>query len=381
MNARPVESGNDLIDLLRLARAEGVGPITFGKLLTRYETPAAALDALPALARGAGRAAAPAVPTRAEAEREIAALDRLGGRFLFAGRPGYPELLSHIPDRPAVIAVLGDHAAFETDAVAIVGGRNASANGQKIAEQLGRALAEAGIAVVSGMARGVDAAAHRGALAAGRTIAAVAGGLDVPYPPEHADLQRAIAGRGAVVAEAPLGTTPQARHFPRRNRLIAGLSQGVVVVEAAIRSGSLITARLAHEYGRDLFAVPGSPLDPRCHGSNDLLRQGAHLTETVRDVIDNLPPHPRRAGSGAAEPSIDWNGVARPAGPVPPEDATVDADAARAKLVSALSPTPISVDDLVRRCQLSVEAVMSHLVDLELAGRLETLPGNRVALV
>ena len=238
--------------------------------------------------------------------------------------------------------------------------------------------------VVSGLARGVDAAAHRGALTAGRTVACVAGGLDVPYPPHHAELQQRIAEQGAVVAEAPLGTAPQARHFPRRNRIIAGLSLGVVVVEATPRSGSLITARLALEANRELFAVPSSPLDPRGRGSNDLIRQGAHLTESVVDVLENLPDHPSRQGLArsplfAREP---LNAVAPLAEAV--DDAPYDpSDLARARsqVLDLLSPSPTSVDDLVRRCQFSPAAVMAALLELEVAGRIEMFPGNRVALI
>jgi len=374
---------DDLPDRLRLARTEGVGPITYRRLLRRYGTAAAALDALPGLAATGGRAIVPV--TAADAAREIEAMRRRGARLLFLDTPDYPPLLALLEDAPPVLAVLGRLDAADGRAVALVGSRNASANGQRIAEQLGEALAAAGLTVVSGLARGIDAAAHRGALRAGRTIAAVAGGLDMPYPPEHADLQRAVAERGAVLTEAPLGTAPQARHFPRRNRLIAGLSLGVVVVEAAPRSGSLITARLAQEAGRELFAVPGSPLDPRCRGANDLIRQGAHLVETVADVLADLPDHPFRQGLGRdplfrrgpppalAEPAADLqdDGLA-PVG---------ELDLARQRLRDLLSPAPASVDDLVRRCQLSAAAVMAALLELELAGRVEALPGGRFALI
>lgn len=286
----------DMRDHLRLARTEGVGPVAYRRLLIRFGNPAAALDALPGLARAGGRAAAPFIPPEAEVERELERLDRMGGHLLVAGQPGYPPLLALLDDAPPVVAALGDVARLSDRGVALVGGRNASANGQRVAESLAEEMAAAGLIVISGLARGVDAAAHEGALRMGHTVAVVAGGLDTPYPPEHADLQRRIAECGAVVTEAPLGTAPQPRHFPRRNRIIAGLALGVVVVEAAMRSGSLITARLAQEAGRELFAVPGSPLDPRTQGSNDLIRQGAHLTERVDDVLANLPDHPFRQG-------------------------------------------------------------------------------------
>ena len=287
------------VDRLRLARTEGVGPITYRRLMRRFGSAAAALEALPRLARAGGRAVAPSVPSADRAEREVERIARLKGRLLFVDGPDYPPLLGLLDDAPPVVMVLGRIAALHGRAVALVGSRNASANGQRIAEQLAQQLAHDGLVVVSGLARGIDAAAHEGALREGMTVACVAGGVDVPYPPEHANLQARIAASGgAVVSEAAPGTAPMARHFPRRNRIIAGLSLGIVVVEAAVRSGSLITARLGQEMNRELFAVPGSPLDPRCRGTNDLIRSGAHLVEHAADVIDNLPDHPAREGLG-----------------------------------------------------------------------------------
>ncbi len=356
-------------DRLRLARTETVGPITYRRLLARFGSAAAALAALPGLARAGGRDALP-VPSRSEAAREIDRTARLGGAMLFLDAPGYPPLLATLEDAPAVIAVLGNPEALSARSVAIVGGRNASANGQRLAELLASELARAGLVVVSGMARGIDAAAHEGALRSGRTVAAVAGGLDLPYPPEHADLQRRIAASGAVVTEAPPGTAPQSRHFPRRNRLIAGLALGCVVIEAAPRSGSLITARLALDANRELFATPGSPLDPRCRGSNDLLRQGAHLVEDASDVLQHLPPDgaPRPAAPGFSD---------RTPPPLNPAPAAEVHDA----VIELLEPSPTPVDFLIRHCQLPAAVVMAALVDLELAGRVEMLPGNRVARV
>jgi DNA processing protein len=362
----------DAVARLRLARTEGVGPITYRRLLRRYLSAEAALDAVPRLARAGGRATAPAIPDPGEVRRELDALAKLGARMLFLDTPGYPALLALLDDAPPALAVLGGADTLGAPAIAMVGGRNASANGQRIAESLAEALAQT-LIVVSGLARGIDAAAHRGALLSGRTVAAVAGGLDMPYPPENADLQRRIAETGAVVSEAPLGTAPQARHFPRRNRIIAGLSLGVVVVEAAPRSGSLITARIAQEAGREVFAVPGSPLDPRSRGANDLLRQGAVLTETAADVLDNLPAHP---DGGLAEAAGGWE-----PSPSEPTNTPQDLAEAQARLLELLSPTPVPVDDLVRRCQLSAAAVMAAVLDLELAGRAVSLPGNRLALL
>jgi len=356
---------------LRLARTEGIGPLTHRRLLERHGSGRAALAALPGLA--ARRGAPFAVPPAAEAEREMDALHRMGGRFLFTGIAPYPALLDLAEDAPPVLALLGEPGALAPQAVAIVGARNASAAGRRIAEDLAEMLAGAGLAVVSGLARGIDAAAHAGALRRGITIACVAGGLDEPYPTEHARLQAAIAaGGGAVLAEAPLGTAPLARHFPRRNRVVAGLSLGVIVVEAAQRSGSLITARLALEAGRELFAVPGSPLDPRCRGSNDLIRQGAHLVETLEDVLEHLP---------AAPQPVSLLPARRP--PVTDEKAVSEAPEPRGEtgqLLELLGTAPIAVDEVLRRCHLSPSAAQAILFDLELAGRVELLPGNRVAL-
>lgn len=369
---------------LRLARCDGVGPMSFRRLIDRFGSARAAIEALPGLARQVGRATPLTPPPAETVRREMERVAALGGQMIYLDGPAYPPLLAALEDAPPVLAVLGAVALLAQRAVAVVGGRNASANGQRIAESIGADLARAGLVVVSGLARGVDGAAHRGALRGGHTIAAIAGGLDCPYPPENAALQAEIAARGAVVAEAPLGTAPLARHFPRRNRVIAGLSLGVVVVEAAPRSGSLITARLAIEAGREVFAVPGSPLDPRCQGSNDLIRQGAHLTETAADVLADLPDHPSRQGlarvpgfaagpaPGFAEPRPAWES---------PAESAAEMAAARESVIELLGPSPTAVDEILRRCQFSAAAIASVLLDLELAGRIESLPGNRVALL
>jgi len=372
---------SDAVARLRLARSEGVGPVTYRRLLQRFTSAAAALDALPRLARAGGRSEAPVVPAAAEAEREIERLGRLGGRLLFLDEPDYPPLLALLDDAPPVLAVLGDFSTLSLRAVALVGSRNASVNGQRIAEELARDLAAAGIAVVSGLARGIDTAAHEGALRAGRTIACVAGGADIAYPPENAELQARIARDGVVVAEAPLGTAPLARHFPRRNRVIAGLALGVVVVEAAPRSGSLITARLAQEAGRELFAVPGSPLDPRCRGSNGLIREGAHLTETAADVLENLPDHPLREGVARLPLFARGPAPERLAEALPDFSESPGPPGVQAEVLGLLGPSPVLVDDLIRRCRFPAAAINAVLLDLEIAGRVEALPGGRVALL
>lgn len=363
---------------LRLARAGGVGPILYRRLMQRFGTAEAAIEALPDITRRAGRVIAPGIPGLGEAEREQAQLEKLGGRMLFQDDPAYPGLLLLLEDAPSVICVLGNPAVLNQTAVAVVGSRNASSNGMTLAARLAEDLARAGHVVVSGLARGIDAAAHEGALRAGLTVACVAGGLDRPYPPENAGLQERIAAGGAVVAEAPMGTSPQARHFPRRNRLIAGLSLGVVVVEAALRSGSLITARLALEEGRELFAVPGSPLDARCQGTNALIRSGAHLVETMADIIANLPDHPKREGL-ARDPM--FAAIAAPGRLEEPSIALEVPASVLTAVLALLGPSATLVDDLVRRCQFSAPEVRAALLDLELAGRVETLPGNRVAVL
>ena len=373
----PPTLSHELADCWRLARADGVGPITWRRLLARFGSAAAALDPLPRLARAGGRPTPPSIPTAPDARREIERLAKLGAQLLVLDEPGYPPLLAMLGDAPPVIAVQGNIDALQGPAVAVVGGRNASANGQRMAENLAAELARS-LVVVSGLARGIDAAAHTGALSTGRTVAVIAGGLDVPYPPKHAVLQRRIAEGGAVIAEAPLGTTAQARHFPRRNRIIAGLSLGVVVVEAALRSGSLITARLAQDAGREVFAVPGSPLDPRARGTNDLLRQGAVVTETAADVLDNLPQPPTFPSTPDA-PLEQAAGLSQPW--ADPPEAPADLSRVRSQVVDLLGPSPTPIDDLVRRCQFSAAAVMVVLLELELAGRVETLSGNRVALL
>jgi DNA processing protein len=353
---------------LRLARTDGIGPLTFRRLLARHDSAEAALDALPAVnARWQP-------PTEAAMRRETAALAKLGGRFVFLDDPHYPPLLALLPEAPPVLAVLGDASLLAAPAVAIVGARNASSAGRRIAEELAEALAGKGLTVVSGLARGIDTAAHEGALRAGGTVAVLPGGLDVPYPPENAALVARIAERGAVVAESPLGTAPQNRHFPRRNRIVAGLSLGVVVVEAAHRSGTLITARLGLEQGREVFAVPGSPLDPRCRGSNDLIRQGAHLVETADDVLDHLPEAPR------AGPLFDPARMAPESRETVPEvlDALGTAPEGSAQILELIGMTPVSVDEVLRRCHLTPPELQVVLTDLELEGRVELLPGHRV---
>ena len=368
---------------LRLIRSENVGPVVFRQLLDRFGSPAAALSALPEVAARAGGTRAGGkrrirVCSQADAEAEMTATMRAGASLLAWCEPAYPALLRELEDAPPLLIFLGDAAALSAPAVGIVGARNASANGRRFAQGLAAEIAEAGYAVVSGMARGIDTAAHLGALPR-PSVAVLAGGVDVVYPPENDRLHRDLQEKGAVISEMPLGTKPQARHFPRRNRLISGLSCGLVIVEAARRSGSLITARFAAEQGRDVFAVPGSPLDPRAAGCNHLIREGATLVESAAQILDDLrAPSPAPAGPGPK--GLHQTSVPQepPALPAIAESAEAGPNERR-DLEELLGPEPIMVDELVRLSGLPIGVVHSALLDLELAGRIERHPGNRVA--
>ncbi|MDB5493832.1 MAG: dprA protein [Phenylobacterium sp.] len=350
---------------LRLARTENVGPVTFRELIRRYGDAAAALAALPALAQRGGRVNGIRVPSEAEIDQELAAGEALGARLLAACEADFPRLLAAVDPPPPVLWTRGNLDILHQPGVAIVGARVASAAGQRFARGLAADLGEAGYVAVSGMARGIDAAAHEGALPRG-TVAVLAGGVDDVYPPEHAALYQRIVEHGCVVSENQPGRTAVARDFPRRNRIISGLSRAVVVVEAELRSGSLITARLAAEQGREVLAVPGSPLDPRAKGTNDLLRQGAAICEGAEDVLRALEGL-RSLGEPPADPF-------RPDGPGGEADAAL-----RERVAALLSPTPVSRDELVRATGAPAPAVFAALVELALAGRAELMPGGMVA--
>lgn len=366
MNSRLADA--ERLGWLRLTRSEGVGPATFRSLLQRYGTASRALAALPDLARNGGRRTPLKLCPAGEAEKELAAAAAIGARLIASCEADFPALLGVLDPPPPLIYAKGRLDLLAKDSIAIVGARNASAGGRKLAEDLAGGLGAQGVIVTSGLARGIDTAAHIGALATG-TIAVVAGGIDVVYPPENAKLHARIAEEGAIVSEMPPGLAPMANHFPRRNRIIAGLALGTVVVEAAIGSGSLITARQALEQNREVFAVPGSPLDPRSRGANDLIRQGAVLTESADDVTNVLQTIWR---PGFAEPPSDRA--------VPPDD-NANLDAARHAIVELLSPTPVAVDDLIRQSGIAASTVLTVLLELDLAGRLHRSSGQKVAML
>jgi DNA processing protein len=387
-------------DRLRLARSEGIGPITGRDLIARFGSATAALAALPELARKAGRAPLRPCPP-AKAEAELARLATLGARLVVIGDADYPAALAAIEDAPLAITLRGRRELLDQPQIALVGARNASANGRKIATDMARDLAATGIVVVSGLARGIDSAAHLGALqaldlgkenpaaaGAGGTIAVIAGGIDVLYPPENGALFERIGTDGLVIAELPPGSEPLARHFPRRNRIISGLSAAVVVIEAALKSGSLITARLALEQGRDVMAVPGSPLDARCRGTNHLIREGALLVEEAAQVLEAIGPGLQPLSRRPATPQPASADIS-----VRPSQATATApqaientdeseeEQARRAVLSQLGPSPVGVDELRRQCQCSGPVLGMVLLELDLAGRLERHPGNRVSLI
>ena len=357
----------DLIDRLRLIRTPGIGPIAFRQLLLRFGSATAALDAIPDLARRGG-GAAPKQASRDSAERELAAVEKLGARYLSIGQGLYPRALAELENAPPLISVRGRLDLLERPMVAIVGARNASAAACRFARGLAHDLGQDGVAIVSGLARGIDSAAHDGSLDSG-TIGVIAGGIDVAYPPENEARQRDIAERGLLIAEMPPGTEPRARHFPYRNRIIAGLTIGTVVVEAAPRSGSLITARLAGEAGREVMAVPGSPLDPRAQGCNQLIRDGATLIQTAADVLEAIRP----MASQVASPHVPFDA---------PTETSLDADPDLRDLIEQLlGPSPCPVDEIVRQSGAAPGAVQLVLLELDLAGRLDRHAGGKVSLI
>lgn len=357
---------SDLVDRLQLVRSPGIGPVTYRQLIARFGSASAALDAVPDLAaRGGGKP--PRLTSIADAEREIARVEALGARYLAMGQGLYPRLLAELDDAPPLLTVKGDLKLLDKPLLALVGARNASAAACRFARQLAYDLGQQGVVVVSGLARGIDSAAHDGSLETG-TIGVVAGGIDVFYPPENEARQKAMSECGLVVAEMPPGTEPRARHFPYRNRIIAGLSLGTVVVEAAPRSGSLITARLAAEAGREVMAVPGSPLDPRAQGCNQLIRDGATLIQNAADVLEAVRP----IQPALASPHSPYRSA---------EPQWLDGDAGALSIVEdLLGPSPVPVDEIIRLSGAPSGAVQMALLELDLAGRLDRHAGGKVSI-
>lgn len=359
-----MDSSQDQFDRLRLIRSPNIGPVSYRQLISRFGSAQAALAALPEIVmRGGGKRAE--IADAALIEREMKSVAAAGARYLFLDDAEYPELLSHIDNAPPVLTYKGRLELLSRPSVAMVGARNASAGACRFARQLAYELGQGGFTVISGLARGIDTAAHAGSLESG-TVAVIAGGIDVVYPPENRDLQEAIAERGLLIAEQPPATEPRARHFPYRNRIIAGLAMGTVVVEAAPKSGSLITARLAAEAGREVMAVPGSPLDPRSHGCNQLIRDGATLVQNAMEIAELVRPLDSRLvrrSLAVTPPSLDDGG-----------------ESDRRAVIDLMGMTYVSVDELVRQSGSSQAVVQMVLLEIELAGKLERGAGGKVRL-
>lgn len=361
-----LQENDDLTSWLQLARCENVGPITFRHLMERYGTPEEALKALPELAAQGGLKRSLRLVSRTEIEKELASLAKFGAQLIPFNSPLYPSLLNHIDSAPPLLAVKGNLSLLQEPTFAIVGARNASAMGKKMAHNFAEKLGKEGWGIVSGLARGIDGAAHQGSLKTG-TIAVLAGGIDQIYPPENEALYHQIAEEGILVAESPFGVQPQSTLFPRRNRIISGLSRALLIVEAALKSGSLITARNALEQGREVFAIPGHPLDPRARGCNHLIKNGAILIETVEDILGEISPN---------APLEFKEDISQIKSTSPPNSL----QKSRQIVNENLSLVPICIDELIRECQLSPSDLWIVLLEMEIAGRIERLPGGKVAL-
>ncbi len=363
---------------LRLIRSSNVGPTTFRQLINKFGTATAALEVLPELTRRGGSKTSPRITSLEDAEREIEQLQTMGARLVAIGEKDYPHLLQFIHSPPPLLAMMGTPKHNNSATIGIVGARNASAAGQKLAASLATELGEAGYLIISGLARGIDSAAHHAALTTG-TIAVYAGGLDQTYPAENIPLAEKILQNGGVlISEMPLGYTPRAQDFPRRNRLVSGMSKAILVIEAAKRSGSLITARLALEQNRDVFAVPGSPMDPRAGGTNKLIQDGAKLVTSAKDIIEELELEHAPSDLFFQHPEGIFHHEESEETKSPSNEAVLESD--HATLLAALSPTPIAVDDLISATALPASVVQSILLDLDLAERIERSSGQLVAL-
>ncbi len=378
-DASRVLSDKEKFNWLRLIRTENVGPITFSKLLVRFGSAGKALEALPSLSANGGRKNPLVACEESIVIEELNNIEKYGARLIAKCEPDYPYLLKQLEDAPPMITVLGNVDLLQEKCCAIVGTRNASINGRKMAQMMAKSLGLDGYNIVSGLARGIDTCAHQASVETG-TIAVVAGGIDVVYPKENEALYAAIAEKGAIVAESPFGTQPQARHFPKRNRIISGLSLGCLVVEANLKSGSLITARMTLEQNRELFCVPGSPLDPRAKGTNKLLQENsAHLvvdTQDVLNILNSLRVSPLFESTDEFDMS-DFGSLS-PVIDVVEKD---DVEQLREEICMHLDTTPVHVDELIRSCKAPIPQILSILLELELAGRLERHTGNKVNLI
>ena len=383
-DTRPMRHGSlsnaDPLDILQLLRSENIGPATFFSLTDYYGSVREAIKAVPALSQKSRSKRPIKLCPREKAETEYAAIEAYGAHIIPYGHTDYPDALLTIDDAPPLLMVSGSPSIWQKPCIAIVGARNASATGCQFARQMAIELGEAGYAIISGLARGVDGFAHQGSLKTG-TVGVIAGGINTIYPPEHKGLFAQLAEQGAIISEAPFSATPQARHFPARNRIIAGISKAVIVIEAAARSGSLITARMALDYGREVCAVPGSPLDPRSEGSNMLIKQGSHVATCSADIIEALrSPRPFEL-SEALETEFESEIYADMEGSNNTNSPPLDHATLRQELLSKLSPSPVLLDELVWQCQTQPQIVHRLLTEMELSGEIERHAGGRVSKV
>ncbi|MBE7636879.1 DNA-protecting protein DprA [Sneathiella sp. P13V-1] len=365
-------SNEERLSWLQLIRSENVGPVTFYHLLQKFGSAQKALQKVPELAKRGGAKRPIQIFSRSSALHELERLEEIGGRLVASCDPEYPPLLREIHDPPPVISILGHPSLLQRRSLGIVGSRNASAAAIRLTRQFAEEIGKKGISITSGLARGIDAAAHIASLETG-TVGVVGGGVDVIYPQENKDLHHEIAARGCIIAEQPLGTQPQARHFPRRNRIISGISLGILVMEATPKSGSLITARMAAEHGREVFAIPGSPLDPRARGTNNLIRQGAMLVETPAELLESLNQLFSQPFREPEQPELNFG--------IQPDIPEQELESARPHIMSLLSPVAVEIDEIIRLTGIAPALVMTILLELELAGRVERHFGNRVSLV
>ena len=368
------ENKDDILDWLSLIRSENVGPRTFFDLIKIYGSAKDALFSIPELSKKGGSKKPIKIFARDDAEKELSAASKIGAEIINCYDNNYPELLKNIYDPPPVITILGKAEILNDKCFAVVGSRNASSNACIFASKIAEELGEAGVKIVSGLARGIDTAAHKGSLKTG-TIAVVAGGIDNIYPPENKNLREKIIETGCVVAELPFGAMPKAQNFPQRNRIISGISLGTLIVEATLRSGSLITARLAGEQGRDVFAVPGFPLDPRCEGTNRLLKQGAIMVENATDILDAI----NQSRTEQNLFSDKTNDLFSPALIKLPSDSEIEK--VRDKILAKLGSTATPINKLIEECETTAQVMLAAIIELELAGKVERLSGNKVSLV
>lgn len=371
-----VLSDAERIARLRLFRSESIGPVTFYKMLGRFGSAVKALEAIPLMAQRSAKKKTIRIMSVQEASDELKMLQSYGGKMIIFGDADYPEWLTTIDDAPPVLSIIGDAKYLSQSSIAIVGARNASANGKRFAAILAETLGQKGQVIVSGLARGIDTCAHRASLATG-TIAVLAGGIDQIYPNENKELYAQIAEQGCVVSEMAFGTAPTAHLFPRRNRIVSGLSKGVVIVEASLKSGSLITARLASEQGREVFAVPGFPGDPRAEGPNSLIQNGAKLVQNADDILEEVMAMKQKA----ILPQTNlFEGIAEDYKAFNEDMDDIELSTSGYDIVlQNLSQTPTEVDELCRSCQISIRDIQTVLLELEITGEIHRHPGNRVS--